>query len=520
MRRFHFLLVWGILCLWLLPVTLFAGIKDRPYSIRIAGGACQAALNDSAQMWLVSPAYSAQFQYMLSSQTGLVIAAAYSRLYNDSTSASALKFNKARANRKWSSLTIAAGPKFYWHQRRGFAPFIHLTADLAIWKITHAANNEPVLVTSRTNGTVEYSAWELGGTAGIGFEKLFDNRVGFIVEADFTYYTGVNTDFAQSVVDSRSRGLVSILAGLSVNFGGAPRSLLREWEGRSKHEPPSYARRVYIAELDEATGDTSYVDQSRSFAGDGFASASSSPSDSRSDTDLDGVDDLLDKCPETPEGALVDDAGCPQDADADGVLDGIDSCPDTPKLARGRIDEFGCPLDSDGDAVPDYQDSCPDTPSGFAVDSHGCSLDSDHDGVADAVDRCQSTPTTVAVDKQGCPDYPSYFYTRILRNLPDGEDYARTAAASDLDSIAMLLRQFPEVTATISAFTDDAGKREANVKLTQRKADLVKKYLMSCGIESSRLRAVGEGEDHPLDSNRSAAGRERNRRVEIEFRFP
>ncbi len=49
------------------------------------------------------------------------------------------------------------------------------------------------------------------------------------------------------------------------------------------------------------------------------------------DTDADGVPDKMDKCPNTPKGAVVDANGCPIDSDGDGVYDGIDKCPNTPK---------------------------------------------------------------------------------------------------------------------------------------------------------------------------------------------
>src|SRR5439155_17538536 len=67
------------------------------------------------------------------------------------------------------------------------------------------------------------------------------------------------------------------------------------------------------------------------------------------DTDMDGVPDKKDRCPNTPKGATVDVNGCPTDSDGDGVWDGLDDCPNTPKGAK--VDAKGCPTDSDGDGV-------------------------------------------------------------------------------------------------------------------------------------------------------------------------
>jgi OOP family OmpA-OmpF porin len=60
------------------------------------------------------------------------------------------------------------------------------------------------------------------------------------------------------------------------------------------------------------------------------------------------------------------------DSDGDGVEDKIDKCPDTPKGVA--VDASGCPTDTDEDGVPDYRDKCPHTSKGVMVDEDGCVL--------------------------------------------------------------------------------------------------------------------------------------------------
>jgi outer membrane protein OmpA-like peptidoglycan-associated protein len=127
------------------------------------------------------------------------------------------------------------------------------------------------------------------------------------------------------------------------------------------------------------------------------------------DTDKDGVPDYLDKCPNTPQESIstIDENGCPIDTDGDGVPDYLDKCPDTPSEAFGKVDENGCPIDSDGDSVPDYLDKCPNTPQDAytSIDENGCPKDADGDGVPDYLDKCPNTPIEASgkVDEKGCP---------------------------------------------------------------------------------------------------------------------
>lgn len=118
------------------------------------------------------------------------------------------------------------------------------------------------------------------------------------------------------------------------------------------------------------------------------------------DTDTDKVFDGLDACPGTPSGAVVDEKGCPVDTDKDNVFDGLDLCANTPMGAT--VDPNGCPIDSDKDGVFDGLDHCADTPAGAVVDTSGCPTDQDHDGVFDGIDQCPDTPANTEVDPRGC----------------------------------------------------------------------------------------------------------------------
>jgi OOP family OmpA-OmpF porin len=66
--------------------------------------------------------------------------------------------------------------------------------------------------------------------------------------------------------------------------------------------------------------------------------------------------------------------------------------------------------------------------------------------------------------------------------------------------------------------TDSIGTERYNQKLSERRAAAVKAYLVSKGIPSSKITTIGKGETQPVATNKTAAGRQKNRRVDIEFK--
>jgi OOP family OmpA-OmpF porin len=84
-----------------------------------------------------------------------------------------------------------------------------------------------------------------------------------------------------------------------------------------------------------------------------------------------------------------------------------------------------------------------------------------------------------------------------------------------LDELAESLINSPEKGLEIIGHTDNVGSASVNLKLSQDRANAVKKYLLSKGIEESRLVATGKGMTEPIADNNTAEGREKNRRVEF-----
>jgi OOP family OmpA-OmpF porin len=137
--------------------------------------------------------------------------------------------------------------------------------------------------------------------------------------------------------------------------------------------------------------------------------------------------------------------------------------------------------------------------------------DTDGDGVTDDLDRCPNTPAGVAVDAQGCPRQGSITLEGVGFELDSAQ--LTGPSQSILDSVAADLKKYPRLKIELQGHTDSSGSDAYNLKLSQRRADSVRDYLVSQGVPASQLTAKGYGESQPIADNATADGRATNRRV-------
>lgn len=233
------------------------------------------------------------------------------------------------------------------------------------------------------------------------------------------------------------------------------------------------------------------------------------------DTDKDGIKDEDDACPEVA--GIAEFMGCP-DTDNDGVKDEDDKCPEV----AGEKDNNGCPYDDkDKDGILDKEDDCPEVAG--PKENNGCPYpDTDGDGVLDKDDKCVKTPGTIA--NNGCPEIKEEFKETldlVFKNLEfvSGKSVIKTSSYKNLKDLATILNNNPSYNLKIDGHTDAVGSEESNQKLSEQRANAVKQYLIGNGVDSKRLIANGYGESQPVADNATAAGRQQNRRVELEIVF-
>lgn len=109
----------------------------------------------------------------------------------------------------------------------------------------------------------------------------------------------------------------------------------------------------------------------------------------------------------------------------------------------------------------------------------------------------------------------------IILNMPGNITFATNSSNLNpafhkvLDSVALVLKEYPKTVIEVAGHTDSTGSASYNQMLSERRADAVSRYLMGKGIQSVRFATYGYGESRPIASNETPEGRQQNRRVEL-----
>lgn len=220
------------------------------------------------------------------------------------------------------------------------------------------------------------------------------------------------------------------------------------------------------------------------------------------------------------------------DLDGDGVYDRIDYCPNTPKGCA--VDQWGCHSDADGDGVCDELDRCPGTPKGEKVDANGCS---EGQGAApvSAPPAATPPPAPAPTPKPAPAPPPPAPKSEVERKLVEGgtvrlENILFETGSSNLlpeserslNEAGEALAKYPDLKVEIGGHTDTRGAAAGNRRLSQGRAETVRRYLLDrfSALRADNLVAKGYGESQPITQERNADELRQNRRVELKVLNP
>jgi len=157
--------------------------------------------------------------------------------------------------------------------------------------------------------------------------------------------------------------------------------------------------------------------------------------------------------------------------------------------------------DDDGDGVANKYDKCPATPAGTTVDGSGCPL---------------KVPAPVIREKVIVTEADRKIVGEAIKNLEFdlGKATIKEHSYPTLNRVADLLVE-KHFSLKLAGHTDNTGSMSLNMALSKDRAEAVKSYLVSKGANASTIEATGYGPTQPIASNKTAAGRQQNRRVEF-----
>jgi len=117
-------------------------------------------------------------------------------------------------------------------------------------------------------------------------------------------------------------------------------------------------------------------------------------------------------------------------------------------------------------------------------------------------------------DKSKPVDRETWFSFDRL-DFETGSATLKPTSAEQLKNIAEIMKAYPKAALKIGGYTDNVGNADANLKLSQKRAENTMQELVKLGVDAKRLEAQGYGEKHPVADNATEEGRQKNRRIDL-----
>jgi outer membrane protein OmpA-like peptidoglycan-associated protein len=186
------------------------------------------------------------------------------------------------------------------------------------------------------------------------------------------------------------------------------------------------------------------------------------------------------------------------DTDGDGLTDGDE-------VLKYSTDPLK--LDTDGDGLTDSEEV-------LTFHTHPLLVDTDNGGVADGKEVARGTDPLNPDDDRPVMQVGEKIILQGI-NFESGKATLLPSSVDTLNAVAIGLLANPEIKIEISGHTDNIGSDAYNLRLSQRRAEAVKQFLVGKGVADERIKTIGYGSKKPIEKNTTSKGRAKNRRIEF-----
>lgn len=369
--------------------------------------------------------------------------------------------------------------------------------------------------------STESDGWTAFAPAGGGLQLKITDRVSLDMSGGYNF---TNSDELNRVIAGEKDGYFSGMAGFTwtLESGNADpdhdglTNKMEKQLGTDKNNPDSDGDKLLDGEeLNRYQTDPLKADSDGDGLDDFMELKTYNTNPRLSDGDSDGLNDKSEVMVygSSPLKADTDDDGLndsdeimtyktdPKMADTDG--DGLSDGDEVLKLQTDPLN-----VDTDADGLTDREEILAYKTDPRNPDSDGGTVN-DGPEVKRGTDPLESDDDVILEVKEGLPI--------ILEGVTfnSGKADITPASAAVLELAYRTLKAYPDMEVEIRGYTDSVGNRLSNVKLSQRRADSVRMWLIGKGIDPARLYARGFGPENPIASNDTPEGRAKNRRIEF-----
>ncbi len=348
----------------------------------------------------------------------------------------------------------------------------------------------------------EFSGWAAIVPAGIGVQAMISDGILFEASAGYTYafHQSIN-----GVIESKKDAYATAVAGLTI-VTESPNAD-PDGDGLTNAEEKQLGTNKKLADTD---GDgLKDGEEMNTFKTDPL----------KADTDGDGLSD-------GDEARLEKTDPTKADTDGDGLSDGDE-------IRQFKTDPLKADTDNDGLKDGEEVNTLKTDPLNPDTDGDGLKdgdevnryktnpLKADTDGgtVADGIEVTRgSNPLDAKDDLPKKAELKAEVGKAIVLEgivFETGKAGITPEAELLIETAYNTLEQNPEIAVEIRGYTDDTGSKDANIRLSQSRADAVRNHLIAKGITPERITARGFGPDNPVASNATPEGRQQNRRIEF-----